>query len=295
MRSSRMTGVLESSDSSKPFSTARTMRRQVGARVDQPQRRFQGERVRALLDDAGALAVVLADDDERTALHAGRGEVGERVGGDVGADDRLPGDGAAQGIVDGGAEHGGGGGLVGAGLEMDAEVAEQALRLHQHVEQVAHRRALVAADIGDARLQQRLGDGEDAFAVEGLAGAEPQALDLLVERDFSHVRPARHWPARDGRRGRQPSSRHDLAQDAQQAGLVARADDAVEVAVVARGAFGQALEYGFALRASASGDSCAGRSARRWRSIRPRRLRSRSGGRERGLVAAGGAARAPSG
>ena len=66
--------------------------------------------------------------------------------------------------------------------------AEQALRLHQHVEQVAHRRALVAADVGDARLQQRLGHGQDALAVEGLAGAEPQALDLLVERNFSHGR-----------------------------------------------------------------------------------------------------------
>src|SRR5207249_9385979 len=55
-------------------------------------------------------------------------------------------------------------------------------------EQVAHRRALVAADVGDARLQQRLGHGQDAFAIEGLAGAQPQALDLLVERDFSHGR-----------------------------------------------------------------------------------------------------------
>ena len=65
--------------------------------------------------------------------------------------------------------------------------AEQVLRLHQHVEQVADRRALVAADIGDARLQQRLGHGQDALAVEGVAGAQPQALDLLVERNFSHV------------------------------------------------------------------------------------------------------------
>ena len=38
-------------------------------------------------------------------------------------------------------------------------------------------------------------------------------------------------------------SRHDLAQQAQQARLVARAHDAVEVAVVAGGAFGQALQH----------------------------------------------------
>jgi DNA-binding transcriptional LysR family regulator len=35
---------------------------------------------------------------------------------------------------------------------------------------VRHRRALVAAHVGHAGLQQRLGDGQDAFAVEGGAG-----------------------------------------------------------------------------------------------------------------------------
>ena len=54
-----------------------------------------------------------------------------------------------------------------------------------HVEQVRDRRALVAADVGHARLQQRLGDREDALAVEGLAGAPGAALwTSLLERDF---------------------------------------------------------------------------------------------------------------
>jgi phage protein U len=56
---------------------------------------------------------------------------------------------------------------------MDAEFLHQVSSAsHQHVEQMRHRRALIAADIGHAGLQQRLGDGEDALAVEGLAVAE---------------------------------------------------------------------------------------------------------------------------
>ena len=162
-------------------------RRQVGPRVEQPHRGFHRVGIGALLDHARALAVVLAEDDQRAADDAGRGEVGERVGRHVGADDRFPGDGAAQRIVDRGAEHGGGRGLVGAGLHMHAEIGEQVLGLDHHVEQMRHRRALIAADIAHARLQQRLGDRENAFAAKGLAGAEPERLHFLLEGAFHGV------------------------------------------------------------------------------------------------------------
>ena len=46
------------------------------------------------------------------------------------------------------------------------------------------RGTLIAADIAHARLQQRLGDGEDALAAEGLAGAKPQRFDFFAERAF---------------------------------------------------------------------------------------------------------------
>ena len=64
---------------------------------------------------------------------------------------------------------------------MDAELGHDVLGVDQHVEQVRHRRALIAADIAHARLQQRLGDGEDALAVEFGAVAEPQRLHLGFE------------------------------------------------------------------------------------------------------------------
>ena len=159
-------------------------RGQIGARIEQPHRGFQRVGVRALLDDAGAFAVVLAEDDHGAADHAGRRQIGERVGGDIGADDRFPGHRAAQGIIDRGAEHGGGGRLVRTGLQMHAEFGHDVLGVHQHVEQMRDRRALIAADVRDARLQQRLGDRENAFAVEGLAVAQPQRLHFLLERAF---------------------------------------------------------------------------------------------------------------
>jgi hypothetical protein len=65
-----------------------------------------------------------------------------------------------------------------------AELVEVVLRLHHDVEKVRDRRALVAADVRHARLQQRLGDREDAFAVEGLAVAEAQGLYFLSELTF---------------------------------------------------------------------------------------------------------------
>jgi hypothetical protein len=51
---------------------------------------------------------------------------------------------------------------------------------------VRDRRALVAGHIGHARLQQRLGHGQDAFAVELGAVAELQLLYLFLERAFCH-------------------------------------------------------------------------------------------------------------
>ena len=176
MRSSSITGVFDASDSSKPFSTALHDRGQVRARVEQPDLRLHREGMAALLHDRGAFAVVLADDDQRAAGHAAGGQIGERVGGDVGADRRLEGRGAAQRIVDRGGERRGGRRLVGARLEADAELLQHVVGVGQHVDQVRDRRALVAGDVGHARLQQRLGDGEDAFAAEFLAGAEPELL-----------------------------------------------------------------------------------------------------------------------
>jgi hypothetical protein len=157
---------------------------QIGPRVEQPHGGLHGIGIGALLDDARALAIVLADDDHGAADHARRGQVRQRVGSHIGADDRLPGDRAAQGIVDGGAEHGRGGGLVGAGLQVHAQLGHDVTGIHQHVEQVRHRRALVAAHIAHARLQQRLGDGEDAFAAELGALAQPQCRHFGLERAF---------------------------------------------------------------------------------------------------------------
>jgi hypothetical protein len=42
-------------------------------------------------------------------------------------------------------------------------------------------RALIAGDIGYSRLQEGLGDGEDALAVEDLAIAQPQFLNFLLK------------------------------------------------------------------------------------------------------------------
>ena len=86
MRTSSITGVLEASESSKPSWTDLHDLFEVRARIEQPDLRLHREGVAALLHDGGAFAVILADDDERAALHAAGGEIGERVGGDVGAD-----------------------------------------------------------------------------------------------------------------------------------------------------------------------------------------------------------------
>ena len=64
---------------------------------------------------------------------------------------------------------------------MDAELAQQILGLQQHVEQVADRRTLIAAHIGDPRLQQSLGNRENALAAKLPAFAQPQAGDLFAK------------------------------------------------------------------------------------------------------------------
>ena len=155
--------------------------RQVRPRVQQPHLRLHREGVAALLHDAGAVAIVLADDDQRAAGHAARGQVGQRIRRDVGAHRGLEGDRAAQRVVDAGRQRGRGGGLAGAGLEAHAHLGQDVLRVGQHVHQVRDRRALVAGHVGHARLQQRLGDGQDAFAGEFLARAQTQLLHFLGE------------------------------------------------------------------------------------------------------------------
>jgi hypothetical protein len=65
-----------------------------------------------------------------------------------------------------------------------AKLGEQVLGFNHDIQQMRDRRALIAADIAHAGLQQRLGDGEDAFAAKSLAGAKPQRLDFFAERAF---------------------------------------------------------------------------------------------------------------
>ena len=109
-------------------------RRQVRARIEQPDLRFHREGVAALLHDRGAFAIILADDDQRPAGHAAGGEIGKRIGGDIGADRRFEGRRPAQRIIDRGGERGGRRGLVGARLEADAEVLQDVVGVGQHVD-----------------------------------------------------------------------------------------------------------------------------------------------------------------
>ena len=86
MRSSSITGVRLASESSKPAFTAATIDGRFGRGSSSQICDFIANACAALLHDRRAFAVVLADDDERAAGDAARGEVGERVGGDVDAD-----------------------------------------------------------------------------------------------------------------------------------------------------------------------------------------------------------------
>jgi hypothetical protein len=155
--------------------------RQIRPRVDEPDRGLHRVGVGAFLDHARAFAIVLAEHDQSAANDAWRCEVRQSVGRDIGADDRFPGHRAAQRIIDRGAEHGRGGGLVGAGLDVHAKLGEQVLGFDHDVQEMRDRRALVAADIAHAGLQQRLSDGEDAFAAKAFTGAKPQRFDFFGE------------------------------------------------------------------------------------------------------------------
>ena len=61
--------------------------RQIGPWIEQPDRGFHRIGIRALLDDAGALAKILAEHDQSAADDAWRRQVGQRVGRHIGADD----------------------------------------------------------------------------------------------------------------------------------------------------------------------------------------------------------------
>ena len=95
---------------------------------------------------------------------------------------------AANRVVHRGGEHGGGGGLRGARLEMHPQIPEDALRVRQHVHQMRDRSALIPAHVAHAGLQQRLGHREDAFAAKLLTLSDAKLLDLLRERAFCHGR-----------------------------------------------------------------------------------------------------------
>ena len=55
------------------------------------------------------------------------------------------------------------------------------LGIRQHVHQVRDRRALIAADVAHAGLQQRLGDRQDALAAKLRALADAKLSDFLRE------------------------------------------------------------------------------------------------------------------
>ena len=135
----------------------------------------------ALLHDRGAFAVILTDDNERAAGHTARGEIGECVRGDVGADGGLKRDRAAQWCVDRGGKRGGGSGFGGAVLKVHAKFFEDVVRVSQHIHQMRNWRTLVACHVGNARFKQGFGDRQNAFAAKHLACAEFEFLYLFGE------------------------------------------------------------------------------------------------------------------
>ena len=154
--------------------------RQVIARVHQRHGRLQRGGMGAFLNDARARAVILAEQNKTSARHAGRGQIGKRIGGHVGADDRFPRDRAPQGIVDGRAEQSRRAGLAGRRLELHAErLQHRVAGISQHIHEMRDGRAGIAAHVRHARLQERFGQGEDDLAVKRLARAKRELVDIV--------------------------------------------------------------------------------------------------------------------
>ena len=86
-----------------------------------------------------------------------------------------------------GPQHGSGGGLVGARLYMHAEFLHGGFGLHHHIQQVRHGCTLVTTHVGHTRLQQRLGDGQNALAMEGIPSTQAQRFNFFGECDFHGV------------------------------------------------------------------------------------------------------------
>ena len=162
-------------------------RLQAVARIEERHRGLERRGMRALLQDRRAFAVVFADDDEAATAHARGGDVRQGVGGDVRADDGLPRHRASDRIVDRRTEQRRGGGFAPRLLEVHPHrLEEDVVRVGEHVDHVRDGRAGIAADVADAGLEQRLGDREDAFAVEDLAGAVPELFDVFREGTLTH-------------------------------------------------------------------------------------------------------------
>src|SRR5713226_2205153 len=74
-------------------------RRQIGARIEKPHLGFHGKGVGALLHNAGAFSVILADDNQRSAHYTAGSEIRQGVGSDIGTHGGLKCDCTAQWVV----------------------------------------------------------------------------------------------------------------------------------------------------------------------------------------------------
>ncbi len=102
------------------------------------------------------------------------------------SDRRLERHRAADRIHHGSRQHRGSSGFGRRGFEMNAQFLQYVLGVGQHIHQMRDRSALIAAHIGDTRLQQRLGDRQDSLAAELLTGSELEVFDLARKRPFGH-------------------------------------------------------------------------------------------------------------